>query len=101
MATGVSFCRLCGETKPLDQFYSHHATCIVCCRKKSLAYKRKTRALYMRERRLSMLGKYLTSSCVAGECPICGRVDHHDLMCSLDRLRRDLQELGWRNEPAV
>lgn len=94
VATGVSQCRGCQEVKPISEFAAHHAVCRTCHRVKALAYRRKMRVVYMRERRLTMLQKYLAASCVDGECPICGNEKHED-GCSIGRLLIDLEVHGW------
>jgi hypothetical protein len=95
VATGVSQCRGCQEVKPISEFPAHHAVCVLCHRAKQVAYKRKMRAVYMRERRMAMLRKYLDGVIVDDECPICGGKSEHMEHCSLIALRLSIVQLGW------
>lgn len=96
----MPICRTCGVQKPAAEFHPAHASCVSCCRAKNAAYKRRMRLVFMRERRLAMLQKYLKSSCVDGECPVCGN-ERHEQGCSIGRLLIDLEVHGWlKKEPA-
>ncbi len=97
VAIGVSNCRGCLQIKDLSQFPPNAAVCLVCRRAKQMAYKARTRIIFLRERRVSMLIKYLRAACVDGECPLCGTTEHLP-GCSVQALMIDLEMHGFVRE---